>query len=62
MSTDGKKKRGESGQSNAKTQPFRLSGGGVWPSHLRRTLMTLPGYVERIGRLRAGLAWDRPNG
>jgi hypothetical protein len=59
MSAEGKKKRGESGRANALSQPFRLSGGGVWPSHFRRVMDSLPGYAERIGRPREGSAWDR---
>lgn len=59
MSAEGKKKRGVSGASNAKDQPFRLSGGGLWPTHLRKTMSVLPGYGERIGRPREGSAWDK---
>ncbi len=59
MSAEGKKARGEAGKSNAEHQPFRLSGGGVWPAHYRRVLMTLPGYLDRIGRPRPGSAWDK---
>ncbi len=36
MSSEGKSKRGNSGKKNAESQPFRLSGGGVHPDHLRR--------------------------
>lgn len=35
MSAEGKSKRGAAGVSNAKAKPFRLNGGGVYPSHMR---------------------------
>ena len=35
MSAEGKGKRGAAGVSNAKAKPFRLNGGGVYPSHMR---------------------------
>ena len=57
MSAEGKKKRGESGRANALSQPFRLSGGGVHPNHLRQIMDSLPGYAERIGKPR-----DAPRG
>lgn len=60
MSAEGKKKRGESGAANARSQPFRLSGGGLHPDHLRGIMASLPGYVERMGKPRAGSAWDKP--
>lgn len=45
-----KKKRGEAGKSNAETQPYRLNGGGCYPDHLRRTLQSIPGLAQKIGR------------
>ncbi len=59
MSSEGKSKRGNSGKKNAESQPFRLNGGGVHPSHQRQTMASLPGYNERIGRPREGSAWDK---
>jgi hypothetical protein len=35
MSAEGKGKRGAAGVSNAKAKPFRLNGGGVYPSSMR---------------------------
>lgn len=59
MSAEGKKKRGVSGKANAESQPFRLSGGGAWPSHYAAMMRSLPGYVARIGRPHPGSAWDK---
>lgn len=59
MSAEGKKKRGESGSSNAKTSPYRLSGGGCWPLHLRQVMATLK-LENRIGRNNTGSANDKP--
>ena len=49
MSAEGKKKRGISGQSKAKSNPFRLNGGGCYPSHFRATLGVL-GLDKSVGR------------
>jgi len=38
MSAEGKKKRGVSGQANAKASPFRLNGGGLYPLYMRKIL------------------------
>lgn len=59
MSAEGKKKRGVSGKANAEASPFRLNGGGCYPSHLRQTMASLPGYVSRIGRPVPGSAFDK---
>jgi hypothetical protein len=57
MSAEGKKKRGESGLSNAKNAPFRLNGGGLYPMYMRH-IMGEPG--RRVGRPQAGSAYDKP--
>ncbi len=59
MSAEGKTKHGTSGKKNGEMQPFRLNGGGVHPDHLRRTMDSLPGYSQRMGKPRVGSAWDK---
>ena len=60
MSAEGKKKRGVSGATNAKSIPFRYSGGGVYPDHLAATMRAVGGLIDKCGRPRDGSAWDRP--
>lgn len=38
MSQASKKKRGESGATNAKNSPYRLNGGGCYPLYMRQIL------------------------
>lgn len=38
MSQASKQKRGISGQANAKDNPFRLNGGGLYPLYMRKIL------------------------
>lgn len=60
MSAEGKKKRGEGGVSNAANNGFRYSGGGAYPGHYASTMRAVGGMIERIGRPRAGSAFDKP--
>lgn len=59
MSAEGKKKRGNSGRSNAEGSPFRLGGGGCHPKALAQVMAMLPGVVGRIGRPQDGSAFDK---